>query len=137
VFSNSTGRLLHSLPGLIKPVRSVAFSPRNTRLAAAGDAGVIALYDPNSGEQVANLTSNGSWIFSLDWSSTGEYLLSGAWDGKVKVWSVESGTTVATHNESEKTVWAVKWLPKVGRNESFATAGANRTISFYREAAGS
>jgi superkiller protein 8 len=73
----------------------------------------------------------------LDWSFTGEYLLSGAWDGKVKVWSVESGTAVATHNESEKTVWAVKWLPKVGRNEGFATAGANRTISFYREAAGS
>lgn len=136
VFSNSTGRLLHSLPGLIKPVRSVRFSPGSKRLAAAGDAGIIALYDPNSGEQVANLTSNGSWIFSLSWSFTGEYLLSGAWDGKVKVWSVESGVAVATHDESEKTVWAVTWLPKTGRNEGFATAGANRTISFYREAAG-
>ena len=46
-------------------------------LAAAGDARVIALYDVKSGEQVANLTGHGAWIFSLDWSDTGEYLLSG------------------------------------------------------------
>ena len=61
----------------MKPVRSVAFSPASKLLAAAGDAKVIALYDVQSGEQVANLIGHGAWIFSLDWSDTGEYLLSG------------------------------------------------------------
>ena len=38
---------------------------------------MIALYDVFSGEQVANLNGHGAWVFSLDWSDTGEYLLSG------------------------------------------------------------
>ena len=58
-----------------------------------------------------------------------------AFDGKAKVWSIEQRTCVATHTETESTLWSVKWLPKVGRSEGFATAGANR-ISFYREAIG-
>lgn len=53
------------------------FSPRGTLLAAAGDSRVIALFDVSSGDQVATLTGHGAWIFSLDWSDTGEYLLSG------------------------------------------------------------
>lgn len=58
-------------------MRAVAFSPRGTLLAAAGDSRVIALYDVSSGDQVAALTGHGAWIFSLDWSDTGEFLLSG------------------------------------------------------------
>ncbi|KAI9815038.1 MAG: superkiller [Pycnora praestabilis] len=136
IFNNETGRLLHSLPGLVKPVRAVAFSPGGKLLAAAGDSKVIALYDVSSGEQVANLTGHGSWVFSLDWSDTGEFLLSGAFDGKVKVWSIDQRVCVATHTETDKTLWSAKWLPKTGRSEGFAIAGANRSISFYREATG-
>jgi len=128
---------LHSLPGLIKPVRAVRFSPGSSLLAAAGDAKVIALFDPITGDQVANLTGHQSWIFSLDWSHTGEYMLSAGWDGKVKVWNVETRQCVATQHESAKTIWSCTWLPKVsGRSESFAAAGASRSISFYREATG-
>lgn len=63
--------------GLVKPVRSVAFSPAGKLLAAAGDSKVIVLFDTTSGEQVANLSGHSSWILSLAWSTTGEYLLSG------------------------------------------------------------
>ncbi|KAI5257103.1 WD40 repeat-like protein [Aureobasidium subglaciale] len=139
LFNNTTGRLAHSLQGLVKPVRTVAFSPASKFLAAGGDAKVIALYDVKNGEQVANLTGSQSWIMTLDWSSSGEHLLSGAYDGKAKVWSVERRECVATQTESDKTLWAVKWLPKtqMTRNETFVTVGANRSISFYREASGS
>jgi superkiller protein 8 len=156
LFNNTTGRLAHSLQGLVKPVRTVAFSPASKFLAAGGDAKVIALYDVKNGEQVANLTGSQSWVMSLDWSTSGENLLSGyvfplpscsksmltlfcsAYDGKAKVWSVERRECVATQTESDKTLWAVKWLPKtpMTRNETFVTVGANRSISFYREASG-
>ncbi|KAG9951665.1 WD40 repeat-like protein, partial [Aureobasidium melanogenum] len=138
LFNNTTGRLAHSLQGLVKPVRTVAFSPASKFLAAGGDAKIIALYDVKNGEQVANLTGSQSWVMSLDWSTSGENLLSGAYDGKAKVWSVERRECVATQTESDKTLWAVKWLPKTSmtRNETFVTAGANRSISFYREASG-
>ncbi|KAG9621456.1 WD40 repeat-like protein, partial [Aureobasidium melanogenum] len=109
LFNNTTGRLAHSLQGLVKPVRTVAFSPASKFLAAAGDAKIIALYDVKNGEQVANLTGSQSWVMSLDWSTSGENLLSGAYDGKAKVWSVERRECVATQTESDKTLWAVKW----------------------------
>jgi superkiller protein 8 len=43
---------------------------------------------------------------------------------------------VATQSETEKAVWSVKWLPKSSRSEAFVTAGANRSLAFYREATG-
>ena len=63
--------------GLINPVRAVSFSPGVKLLAAAGDAKTIALYEVESGERVAILTGHVSWIFTLDWNDSGEYLLSG------------------------------------------------------------
>lgn len=97
------------------------------------------------GEHVGNLNpglSHTAWITSLDWSDTGEYLLSGSLDGKAKVWSIERGDCVATHSETDRALWCVRWLPKSGTSadamkaERFCAAGANRSISFYREATG-
>lgn len=61
-----------------------------------------------------------------------------AYDGKAKVWSIERRECVATQTESDEALWSVKWVPRnpALRNETFATAGANKSISFYREASG-
>lgn len=138
IFNNTTQRLTHALTSLIKPVRAVKFSPANTYLAAAGDARIIALYDTTSGEQIANFTGHASWIMSLDWNWSGEFLLSGCYDGKAKIWSLERRECVATQTESERCLWSVKWLYKAAsaRSEGFVTAGAGKTLAFYREASG-
>ncbi|KAF2184476.1 WD40 repeat-like protein [Zopfia rhizophila CBS 207.26] len=136
IFNNDSGRLAHSLASLVKPVRAVAFSPGGKLLAAAGDARIIALYDVSSGEQVANLTGHVGWVLSLDWSFTGEYLLSGSHDSKAKVWSIDTRNCVATHSHGDKPLWAAKWLPKTTMSEMFALAGGSGAVSFYREAAG-
>ena len=62
--------------------------------------------------------------------------MSRSFDGKVKVWSIDRKTCVATHSESDKAIWSVKWLPKMEKTEGFATAGSNCNIAFYREATG-
>ncbi|PGH17028.1 ribosomal protein L32 [Helicocarpus griseus UAMH5409] len=136
IFLNETGRMVHSLSGLVSPVRAVSFSPASKLLAAAGDSRVIQLYETSSGEQVATLTGHTSWITSLDWSHTGEFLLSSGLDGKVKVWSIERRACVATHSESDVAIWCAKWLPKVGGTEKFVTASAKGGLTFYREATG-
>lgn len=60
-----------------------------------------------------------------------------AFDGKAKVWSTETKACVATHSETDRALYAVKWIPKgPGIGEGFLTAGANRRICFYREATG-
>lgn len=137
IFNNDTGKLAHSVAGLVQPIRAVSFSPASKLLAAAGDSRIIALYDVHSGEQVANLAGHGGWVLSLDWSDTGEYLLSGSYDSKAKIWRIETRTCVATHSHGDKPLWAARWLPKVAsRSEMFALAGGSQSISFYREAAG-
>ncbi|KAK4141183.1 uncharacterized protein C8A04DRAFT_39315 [Dichotomopilus funicola] len=148
VFNNDAGRMVYSLSGLSKPVRTVAFSPGCKRLAAAGNAGVIAVYDMEHGEHVGNLTAPSSrpaWITSLDWNDTGEYLLTASLDGKVKVWDAGRSVCVATHSETDTALWSARWLPKteralgpgMGKSELFCAAGASRSITFYREATGS
>ena len=69
-------QIISTAPGLVKNVRTVAFSPAGKILASAGDTRVIVLYDTASGEQIASFTGHTAWIMSLSWSSTGEYLLS-------------------------------------------------------------
>jgi len=138
IFNNTSRRLAHSLPSLLKPVRAVQFSPANTLLAAAGDARIIALYDTQSGETVAQLTGHTAWVMSVDWNWSGEYLLSGSYDGKAKVWSIERRECVATQTESDQCLWAVRWLyhAPTARNEAFVMGGAERKLLFYREASG-
>ncbi|KAM5449798.1 Ski complex subunit Rec14 [Microsporum canis] len=134
VFDLVEGRMPFSLSGLAAPVRAVSFSPGGKLLAAAGDSTMIILYEITSGEQFATLAGHAAWIMSLDWNESGEFLLSGSFDGKVKVWSIERKACVATLSESDKAIWSVKWLPKVGKAERFAAAGANQNITLYREA---
>ncbi|KAK5937715.1 Ski complex subunit Rec14 [Knufia obscura] len=143
IFSSSTTRLTHSLPTQASPVRTLKFSPGSTLLAAAGDSSLISLYDAKSGETVALLRGHEAWITSLDWSYTGEYLVSGSLDGKIKIWSVETRQCVCTMTDGEgRGLWAVKWLPKGetsgerGKAERFVTAGNGGAVGVYREASG-
>lgn len=159
-------RLLRSLPGLHAPGRTVAFSPAGTLLAAAGDSGHVALYaiaaagqgdgygggryDRTTGDQIAILRGHGSWITSVSWSDTGEWIASCAWDGKVRVWSTERrecvsilrgpevpGEGTAGSGGDGGPAWAVGWLPvKRGGSEGFVVGGRKGGVRFYREAAG-
>ena len=77
------------------------------------------------------MTCSSSYDSKLTISQTGS-----SFDGKAKIWSIDARQCLATHSESDKALWTAKWLPKIGRNESFAIAGATGGISFYREASG-
>ncbi|KAJ8103001.1 WD40-repeat-containing domain protein [Lipomyces tetrasporus] len=138
IFSTETARMLHSLPGHIKAVRAVAFSPVSKLLAAGGDSNIITVYDVTSGEQVFNLSGHSRWIMSLDWNFTGEYILSGSFDKSLKVWSIEQTECVATQTEADSAVWAVKWTKTAGtaRPQGFVSVGIDKTIRWYREATG-
>ena len=90
------------------------------------------------GEQVDNLTGHSAWIMSLSWNSSGDYLLSASFDGKVKVWSVERQACVATLSETDRALWAARWLPRTSMSKAdmFVTGGADKSLVFYHEASG-
>lgn len=77
-------------------VNALAFSPDNSLLASADSNHLITLWnfcsDTNTWQlfQTLNEKNNGhsSWISSLSFSSDGK-LMSGSWDGKIKIWQQE------------------------------------------------
>ncbi|KAK9475156.1 WD40-repeat-containing domain protein [Dipodascopsis tothii] len=135
IFSTETARLLHSLPGHVKAVRAVAFSPKSSLLAAAGDSSIITLYDVKSGEQIFNLAGHTKWVMSLDWNFTGEQLLSAAFDSSLRVWSIEQRENVATHTEADSMLWTARWVKAPTGPDVFVSGGFN-ALRFYREATG-
>ncbi|KAK9453948.1 WD40-repeat-containing domain protein [Dipodascopsis uninucleata] len=139
IFSTETARMIHSLPGHVSSVRSVTFSPLSKMLAAGGDSNLITIYDVNSGEQVYSLSGHSRWIMCLDWNFTGEYLLSASFDKTIKIWSIELSSCVATQTESDGPLWTAKWQKTAGtsRPQGFVSAGTDKIIRWYREAAGS
>lgn len=143
VYSVSTGRLIYSVTSHTSTVRSVKFSPMGNFLAAAGDSKSISLYSTVSGEHVVDLSGHEGWIFALDWNASGEFILSTAYDGKCKIWSIETRAAVATQSESEAALLCGKWLNPGwgkgvigGHNQGIVTVGIDRTVRWYREASG-
>lgn len=143
IFDVSKGNVTFSIPGLSQPIRTVKFSPGTHYLAVAGDAKFISLYNVVSNEHVSDFKGHDGWIFSLAWSSTGEYLLSGSYDGKVKVWSMETMSIGNTQTENSSPILCVAWLEKGwgqgvigGKNKGFVTVGEDKAIRWYREAGG-
>lgn len=144
IFNVETERLLYSIPGHSQPIRSVRFSPGNFYLAVAGDAKIISLYSVASGEHVVNLNGHEGWIFSLTWSQGGDFLLSSSYDGRSRIWSLESMKCVNTQSDSDRPLLGSAWLDKGwgkgvigGKNKGFVTVGEEKIIRWYREAAGS
>lgn len=148
VFSASSGRLVNSLTGHTSPVRAVAFSPNGQFLAAGKESKIISLYVANSGEHVVDFTGCEGWVMALDWNESGEYLLSASYDGRVKIWSIESKQCVCTQvaggsSTSPDPIFDACWLYKgwgtgvaAGMNQAFVAVGVERAIRWFREASG-
>lgn len=132
IFDTELGKLRHSLSQL-DTVRAVSFSPASEALASVGDSRVIVLHDVRTGEQIASLTGHSSVITCVDWNQTGELLVTGSLDGRVKVWHVARNECVGTFTENVgHKIWCVKWC-KMGTNklEGFVAGGSEKILRFY------
>lgn len=143
VYDTNSLRLLLSIPGHSLPIRAVKFSPASNLLAVAGDSKLISLYTVSTGEHITNLSGHTSWIFSLAWNETGEFLLSSSYEGKAKVWSLETMKCVSTIAENDGPLLCCAWLDKewgrgvlAGINRGVVTVGEDRAIRWYRDASG-
>lgn len=85
-----TRNLYPSLP------RPVAFSPNSRLLACTAPAGttedpdVVLVWDVVSGERIACLTEQPSFVYSLSFSPCGQTLAIGGYKGTVQVWNVKT-----------------------------------------------
>jgi len=80
--------------GLKESVRSLAFTPDGTVLAAAGgdtEDFAIHLWDVASGREIGNLVGHSGIVWGAAFSPDGQMLASVSSDGTAKVWDWRSG----------------------------------------------
>jgi tRNA A-37 threonylcarbamoyl transferase component Bud32 len=115
-------------------IRSVAFSPDGSRLAAAGEDRIIRIWDTAIGEQVHRMEGHTDIVTSLSWSPDGRRLASASDDQTVRVWDTESGAAASepwqAHTEF---VLSVAWSPD---GERIASAGWDHQIIVWEAETG-
>ncbi|ODV59019.1 SKI complex subunit WD repeat protein SKI8, partial [Ascoidea rubescens DSM 1968] len=100
-FSNQLNNKTYS-----SSIRSLKFNPDGSLLVAALDSGSfgnIYLYDTKYGELAGMLTmpthsastsinvnAHDGWIFGIDFNLEGDLLVSGGYDGKLKIWNIDT-----------------------------------------------
>jgi WD40 repeat protein len=133
----ATSKLLYTLPGHADYVRSIAFSPNGTMLAAGGGPpqrrGEIKIWDTRSHQLLKTLQGDKDCIYSVAWSLDGKLIASGSYDKMVKLWDVASGKEVQNLQDHIDAVFAVAFSPDGKR---LASASQDRTVKIWDVASG-
>ena len=90
---------LHPLEGHERDVLAMAFSPDGSRLASGGTAGVLHLWDAETGERIRTLTPSGPQVRGLAWGAGGQHLIAVGDNGLLQVWDATSGARVSQATE--------------------------------------
>ncbi|MFI7535866.1 helix-turn-helix domain-containing protein [Streptosporangium sp. NPDC049376] len=115
-------------PGLGN-VFAVAFDPGGGRLGAAGENGVVVLWDTaDLGRAPVTLTGHTSGVYALAFDPAGRLLATGGADHTVRLWDLTGTRPPVTLTGHTNTVNAVAFSPD-GR--TLATAGADRAVRLW------
>jgi eukaryotic-like serine/threonine-protein kinase len=118
-------------------VRSVAFSPDGTHLAAEGDSGVVRIWDFINGRVTLTLHGGGECVtFSPDGKRIacgGRDNISGLLDNTVKIWDTARGQKVLTLRGHSGWVQYVTFSPDGKR---IASGGSDGTVKVWDAANG-
>ncbi len=84
-------RKLEMQPGVIL---ALAFSPDGRRIAVAGAAGEVRLYDSESGEKTGALTGHKAGIYTVAFSPDGKQIATAGFDGSVRIYDPVAGRLI-------------------------------------------
>jgi len=133
----ATGKLVATLSGHADYVRSLAFSPDNTMLAAAGGppqrGGEIKIWDVHSHQLLKTLVGHTDCIYSVAWSPDGKLLASGSYDKMVKLWDVAGGLELKNLQDHIDAVFAVAFSPD---GKHLASGSQDRSVKIWDLASG-
>ena len=119
---NAVGRFSLTLDAQSETVRSVAYSPDGTKLAAASQDGSLTLWDSMTGNTVWRYDDpNASGWLSVAYSPDGSKLVAGNEDGNVYIFDVAQGVPVQTLTGHTNWVMSVAYSPDGSKIASGST----------------
>lgn len=87
--------------------RAVSICPVNRSIAAVGDDGIVRVFDFESGEPRAQHSNDGKPMMCVAFTRSGDAVLTGDNDGRVRAWPIDPGEPVRTLWESITMVTAL------------------------------
>jgi WD40 repeat protein len=99
-------------------IRSCGWSPDGKQVGGGTAAGVLYLWDYQSGAQLNTLAGHeaGKMICGLEWSPDGTRIATAADDGTARVWDAATGETLfVLAHEAPTAVWSAVWSPDGSR----------------------
>ncbi|KAK9131307.1 hypothetical protein Sjap_011794 [Stephania japonica] len=135
IFDVARAKFLHHLEGHFMPVRSLAYSPIDSRvLFTASDDTHIHIYDAEGKSMIGAMSGHASWVLSLDVSPDGAAVASGSSDRTVRLWDLNMRAAVQTMSNHTDQVWGVAFRPPGGtgvRAGRLASVSDDKSISLY------
>jgi len=114
-------------------IRSVCFSPDDKQLATGAEDKLVRVYDVATQAMLRSLAGHTMEIFSVDWTSNGQYILSGSGDKSIRVWDADEGKCTYTLVRPDKAegptgITCVAVSPD---NQVAATGSLDKSIRFW------
>ncbi|KAJ8496925.1 hypothetical protein ONZ45_g12248 [Pleurotus djamor] len=121
-------RLSRSFKGDDRGIRYLAFSKDGSRLAFAVDLGPIKVWSL-SDQVLVELEDSEETSFSLAWSPSGDWIVSGTIYGSVKIWSSSQGAIQPTFQAHDNTI---RCLAFRGDGQVLATGSMDGRVKIWK-----
>lgn len=135
IFDVARAKFLHHLEGHFMPVRSLVYSPIESRLLFTGSDDMhVHMYDADGKSLVGAMSGHESWVLSVDVSPDGAALATGSSDRTVRLWDLSMRAAVQTMSNHTDQVWGVAFRPPGGsgvRTGRLASVSDDKSISLY------